>query len=67
MAEKQCYNGLLMNFFRGREDEEKRRIKLNLLFSFQNYYLCTCCILKTYQHLLVRCMVIPLGPHSAYT
>ena len=34
MAKKYCYNKIIMNFFWGKEDENKRMVELDIFFFF---------------------------------
>ena len=65
MAKKCCYNNFLRNFFRGWEDEDKRRQENGETWivpklPFWDY-------IKKTSTFTSWCMVIPLGAHSVYT
>ena len=64
MAEKYCYNKVIMNSFEEKTKirQDKRIVKHQL---FQNYSFWT--YIKKNQHIHFSCMVIPLGLHSVYT
>jgi hypothetical protein len=49
----------------GREDENKRMVKIDYIFSFEIGLLGH--MFKKINTFIVWCMVIPLDPHSVYT
>ena len=60
MAEKHCYNDLFKKKEKMKTREDKRMVKLDFLFLFQNYSFWT--YIGKYHHIHFWCMVVPLGP-----
>ena len=48
------------------EEEEEEMIKFVVFLLLSILHFSDICLQKT-QHILIWCMVIPLGPHSVYT